>query len=86
MMTDAQHDYKHLYEAPIEELGLSDEAIKTLKKRAVYTVGDCIDFYNRGKDAMITIIPPFGSVMANEVALKIKAQGYWIYVNDATQT
>jgi hypothetical protein len=86
MMTDAQHDYIHLYEVSIEELGLSDEAIKTLKKRAVYTVGDCIDFYNRPNGAMIVMMPPFGSVMNNEVAQKIKAQGYWTYVNDATQT
>jgi DNA-directed RNA polymerase subunit alpha len=85
-MTDAQHDYKHLYEVPIEELGLSDEAINSLKRTGMTTIGDCIDFYNRIKDALIPMRPPFGSVMANEVAQKIKAYGYWIYVNDASQT
>jgi hypothetical protein len=86
MMTDAQHGYKNLYEVSIEELGLSDEAIRTLKRTGMTTIGDCIDFYNRPKGAMIVMMPPFGSVMNSEVVQKIQAHGYWIYVNDATQT
>lgn len=83
-MSVEPNNHEHLYEVPIEQLGLSDEAIRVLKKRAVMTVGDCIDFYNRDrvKGALILIMPPFGSVMRNDVEQKVKEQGYWKYVND----
>ena len=51
------HD--HLYEASIDELNLSEEGSSFLVKLGITSIGDCIDLYNRGKDAMISVPPGY---------------------------
>ena len=84
-MSHKQPSHDHFYEMPIEKLGLSDVAIKALKKRALMSVGDCIDFHSRGTDAFIVGIAPFFSIMYGEVEEKMKAHGYWSFVEDDTE-
>ena len=70
----AQNPLSHddLYEIQIEVLELSEVAITALHRYGVMTIGDVIDHYKRGADAMITVLPPFISVMNGEVMDKIK--------------
>jgi hypothetical protein len=77
-----EKNYSHLYELSIENLGFSEIALDVLKETAMTSIGDCIDFYRRGIDALIPARPPFFSVMAGEVREKIKELGYWSYVEE----
>ncbi len=79
-MNQNHTDYDHLRQIPIEELELSGNTIRVLKKRGVYTVADCIDFFNRQKGTMVVMIAPFGSVMNGEVAQQLKTHNFWRYV------
>lgn len=66
------------YEIPIEKLGLSVSTINKLKRIGMNSVGDCIDFFERGNNAMINV--PFGLIgaMVGEVKVKLIEHGYWI--------
>ncbi len=80
-MTDqSKPPHEHLYDVPIEQLELSVFAIKALKKTGMTTVGDCVDFYVRGADAMISACHDFFIATAREVQEKMKEHGYWSYV------
>lgn len=72
--------HEHLYEVPIEELGLSDGAIRALKIADCTSIGDCIDFYRRGMTNLVSARPAFFVAMTEEVMQKVKEQGYWSYV------
>ena len=73
-----------MYKKPIEELGVSETAIKALKRAGMNSVGDCIDFYIRGVDVLIPARPPFFTVIAGEVKQKLIENGYWSYVEEGT--
>jgi hypothetical protein len=45
-------EHVHLYDVSIDTLGLSDEAAAACQKSGISTVGDVIDYLNRGNDAM----------------------------------
>lgn len=79
-MTDQRRSHEHLYDVPIEDLDLSDIAVKALKRTAMTTVGDCIDFHQISANAMITVRWPLFQVMDGEVEQKMKAHGYWSFV------
>ena len=79
-MSSASKSHEHLYAIPIEDMGLSDVAIKTLKRTGITTVGDCVDYYLRSPDALIPARPPFYSIIEGEVKQKFKEYGYWSYV------
>ena len=70
-----EHDALH--EIPVESLGLSEAAIKVVLRMGMTTVGDCVDFFVRGADAMIPIRPPAINLMYNEVKPKLEEHGYW---------
>jgi hypothetical protein len=76
-MSNMPKSYEHLYATPIEEMDLSEAAIKTLKKTGITTIGDCIDFYIRFQDALIPAHPPFFSITGGEVKQKMRA---WLLV------
>ena len=80
MTNSSESPHEHLYDVPIEQLELSAIAITALKRTGITTVGDCVDFYQRGADAMITARHEFFTVTAGEVQEKMKAHGYWSYV------
>ena len=65
-----------LYGIPIDVLGLSDNAKLLLARVGVETVGDCVDYFNRGIDVMCEAPFGFFDVMANEVRLKLIEHGY----------
>jgi DNA-directed RNA polymerase alpha subunit len=46
-MSDKCPFHDHLYEMPIEKLGLSVVAINALKRTGMTTIGDCIDYFLR---------------------------------------
>ncbi|MEQ8675588.1 MAG: hypothetical protein RLP44_30715 [Aggregatilineales bacterium] len=77
-----EHNYDHLYDVPIETLDLSDEASKAVRRHGLENVGDCVDFYNRNS-APGSVRGLFLHYMANEVMEKIKAHGYWQFVDAA---
>lgn len=64
------------YETPIETLGISARAADLLKQLGMESIGDCLDFHERGASAMIQV--PFGllEVFASEVLPRLYEQGY----------
>ena len=83
-MEPKPQSHGHLYEMPIEALGLSEVAIKALKRTGMTTVGDCIDHYHVSANAMISAPSSLFKAMDSEVAQQLKAHGYWSFVeNDA---
>lgn len=84
-MSDTPNPHEHLYETPIEELELSDTAINALKKTGITNVGDCIDFYLRLPDVLISARPVFFRVIRGEVKEKMKEHGYWTFVENDSQ-
>ena len=72
--------HKHLYEVSVEVLDLSEIAAKQLAKAAMASIGDRIDFFARGADAMIDATPPFFPVLYGEVKQKLIERGYWKFV------
>jgi predicted RNase H-like HicB family nuclease len=69
-------EHPALYEIPIETLGLSDEAIKVVKRTGITTVGDCIKFLALDSFSLLTIAPPFHQIMYTEVLPKLYELGY----------
>ena len=76
--------HKHLYEVSVEVLDLSEIAARTLARTGITTVGDCIDFFNRGMDALASARSPAFRAM-QEVRQKLKQHGYWEYVDTKEQ-
>ncbi|MBI5668208.1 MAG: hypothetical protein HZC41_09395 [Chloroflexi bacterium] len=67
-----------LYDVPIETLGLSEDALQELKRVGITSIGDCLDHYARGKNAMMPATSGFLHAMANEVKQKLQQHGYVI--------
>jgi hypothetical protein len=70
---------------PIEELGLSEVAINALKRTGMTTVGDCIDHYHVSANSMISAPSSLFKAMDDEVEEKLKAHGYWSFVESDTE-
>ena len=66
-----------LYETPVESLGLSEAAIKAVKRTGITTVGDCVDFFARLNGAMIDAPFGFFEVMETQVLPKLEEHGCW---------
>jgi hypothetical protein len=70
--------YQALYNVPIETLGLSETAIKAIKRTGITTVGDCVDFFTLiGSGNTITTYSDLFGIMETEVKPKLEAHGYW---------
>ena len=78
--TDNTPRHDHLYKISIEELQLSELAIRTLARTGMMTIGDCVDLFNRGNDVLITARPPVFTILIDELKPKLKKEGYWKYV------
>ncbi|GAB5494063.1 MAG: hypothetical protein Phog2KO_42780 [Phototrophicaceae bacterium] len=74
--------YQHLYEIPISDLELSDKAYRALKRTGMTSIGDCIDFYIRLPNVMISARPSFIQVIVTEVKQKVKDAEYWHFVEE----
>jgi hypothetical protein len=72
-------DYKPLYETPIEQLELSEKALLELKLLAVYSVGDCLDYFITQGDATVSRPFDFREIMDTEVKEKLKKHDYWSF-------
>lgn len=70
------HINDNYYDVPVETLGISQDAITLLARVGVQSVGDCVDFYNRGGDALIQV--PLGLLdkFDTEVIPALRQQGY----------
>jgi len=79
-MTEKKSDYEHLFDISITTLNLSDKAYKALMKTGMSTVGDCVDFYIRGNDVLISARTSSFEVLANELKEKMVEFGYWDFV------
>lgn len=68
-----------LYDVSIDVLNLSDSTISLLESVGVTSIGDCVDHFDRGVDAIIE--GPDGFMffraMEEEVKPKLQALGYW---------
>ena len=64
------------YDVPVQTLGISQNAIMLLARVGVQSVGDCVDFYERGSDALIQV--PLGLLdkFDAEVIPALRQQGY----------
>lgn len=78
--------YEHLYEISILDLELSDTAYKALIRTGMTSIGDCIDFYIRLNDVLISARPSFIKAMAVEVKQKVQDFGYWSFVEQHTSS
>lgn len=68
-----------LDEVPIEELGLSKRTIYLVKQAGITSIGDLLDFFARGAEAMITVQGRFLDAMYAEVKPKLEEQGWFKY-------
>lgn len=76
-------EYLALYNIPMAELGLSELAIRTIKKLGVTTVGDAIDYFVVAHSAMISTPAEFAAVMETQIMEKLKELGYWEFYEKA---
>lgn len=67
-----------LYEIPIERLGASTEAVDTIKKLGITSVGDCVDFFVRAIAGGTTgATPQVIKAMIEEIKPKLLERGYY---------
>jgi hypothetical protein len=71
-----QPDHSHLYDVPIEVLGLSETAIGYLKETGAMSVGDCIDYFLSIPNVMGEFRFGFRQIMHTEVKRKLVEHGY----------
>ena len=64
-----------LYTLPIEELGLSDENLRLIHRSEITSIGNCIDFFERG--AVTGVDSDVLKVMFGVVLPLLENQGYW---------
>ena len=77
MLHDPQNNREHLFNIPIETLGLSESAIKILGRVSVTSVGDWLDHFSRyGSGATIYTSYGFMQTMETEVLKKLVEHGY----------
>jgi hypothetical protein len=70
-------NWEHLYAMSVETLGLSEAALKSLKRVGVTIVGDCLDHFSRyGSGNCILVHPNFMRTMETEVLSRLVEHGY----------
>jgi hypothetical protein len=69
-------EYEKLYDLPVEELGLSETTLQLVMQTGITSIGDCLDYFLRGHDGMITAPMGFIKTMEIEVKAKLKQAGY----------
>jgi hypothetical protein len=77
-----KRDYRHLYDVPIEDLGLSNEALETLKSVDLQSIGDCVWFFITAHRNTVSFRFDVGQAMTGEVIDKLIEYDYWAYVED----
>jgi len=74
-------EYKHLYDVPIETMRLSKKEFNALKRTGVTSIGDCLDFFNRGSGAMdVGILRGFQEEDYTDLMKKLIDHGHGIYL------
>lgn len=68
-------DPRNLYEAMIEELGLTAESVQIVHRAGITSIGDCIDFFTRG--ALTGVDSAVLKVMFGVVLPLLEKHGYW---------
>ncbi len=81
-MSDKNLPYNHLYDISIDTIDFSDKARIAMLRTGITSIGDILDCYLRGNNAMdgvsIRLIP----FLYDEIEEKIKAYGYWQYAEE----
>jgi hypothetical protein len=73
---EPEENKPNLYDIPIEVLHLSEATIAIIKRTGITSVGDCLDYFARGANAVITARGDFIGTMENVVKPKLKENGY----------
>ncbi|MEL6149212.1 MAG: hypothetical protein AAFV33_01590 [Chloroflexota bacterium] len=74
-------EHKHLYDVSIDVLELSEQAWSVCVRGGMRRIGDLVDFYRRGPDAMIDSRPPAFQLLTGEIKQSLIDKGYWHYVD-----
>ncbi len=64
-----------LYTLSIEQLGLTEESLRLVHRADITSIGDCIDFFERG--AVTGVDSAVLKVMFGVVLPLLEKQGYW---------
>ena len=71
-----QDEGNNLYDIPIQQLDLAANTIELLESVGITSIGDCLDFLERGAGATITVPNGLIDAMYTDVVQKLKTHGY----------
>jgi hypothetical protein len=77
MGQDASDEENYLNAIPIETLGILDNSINHLHRLGMTSVGDCIDFLQRGNNATPSFHLGFWDAFSMDVVPRLREHGYW---------
>jgi len=71
-----QDEGNNLYDIPIQQLDLAANTIELLESVGITSIGDSLDFLERGAKATITVPNGLIDAMYTDVVQKLKTHGY----------